>query len=67
MSAGLAEPAEVLDAATHTQIRGVRPLSPWTWHIGSGNVLSGSDPYPAGRLTRGSHGARSAKPAFLAG
>src|SRR5208337_3661294 len=48
LSAGLAEPAEVLDAATHTQIHGVRLLSPWTWHIGSGDILSGSDPYSGG-------------------
>ena len=33
--AGLAETADVNDAATHTQIRGVRLLSAWTWHIAS--------------------------------
>jgi hypothetical protein len=46
--AGLAEPAEMLDTSTHTQIRGIRLLSPWTWHIGSGDVLPGSAPYSAG-------------------
>ena len=39
VSAGLAEPAEVLDAATHTQMRGIRLLSAWTWHIASGDML----------------------------
>jgi hypothetical protein len=34
-SAGLAEPAEMIDAATHTQMRGIRLLSVWTWHIAS--------------------------------
>ena len=37
VSAGLAEPAEVLDTATRTQIRGIRLLSAWTWHIASGD------------------------------
>ena len=48
VSAGLAEPAEVPDAATHMQIRGIRLLSAWTWHIGSGDVLPGRAPYPGG-------------------
>ncbi len=48
VSAGLAEPAEVPDAATHTQIQGIRLLSSWTWHIGSGDVLPGSAPYSGG-------------------
>ncbi|MGD0533922.1 MAG: hypothetical protein ABR999_00575 [Methanoregula sp.] len=39
VSAGLAKPAEVLDAATHTQMRGIRLLSAWTWHIASGDML----------------------------
>lgn len=48
VNAGLAEPAEVPDAATHTQIRGIRLHSAWTWHIGSGDVLPGSAPYSGG-------------------
>ena len=36
------------DAATHTQIRGIRLHSAWTWHIGSGDVLPGSAPYSGG-------------------
>ncbi|MFA6364738.1 hypothetical protein [Methanoregula sp.] len=39
VSAGLAEPAEVIDAATHTQMRGIRLLPAWTWHIASGDML----------------------------
>ena len=39
ISAGLAEPADVLDAATRTQMRGIRLLSTWTWHIASGDGL----------------------------
>jgi hypothetical protein len=42
VSAGLAEPTEVLDAATRTQTRGIRLLSAWTWHIGSGDFQAGS-------------------------
>jgi hypothetical protein len=40
INAGLAEPAEVLDTATHTKTRGIRLLSAWTWHIGSGDFLT---------------------------
>ena len=43
--AGLGEPAMILDTATHSQIRGVRLLSPWTWHIGSGEVSPGAGQY----------------------
>ncbi|MEN6396166.1 MAG: hypothetical protein ABFC78_06770 [Methanoregula sp.] len=39
ISAGLAEPADVLDAATRTQTKGIRLLSTWTWHIASGEGL----------------------------
>ena len=39
VTAGLAEPAEVLDTATHTKSRGIRLLQAWTWHIGSGDFL----------------------------
>ncbi|MFA7695352.1 MAG: hypothetical protein WCX63_07440 [Methanoregula sp.] len=47
ISAGLAEPAEVLDAATHTQMRGLRLLSVWTWHIASGDFPPCGDTNPA--------------------
>ena len=43
VSAGLAEPAEMLDPATRTQMRGIRLLSAWTWHIASGDFLPCSD------------------------
>jgi hypothetical protein len=39
VSAGLAEPAEVPDATTRTETRGIRLLSAWTWHIASGDFL----------------------------
>lgn len=35
IDAGLAEPADILDSATHVQAKGVRLLAPWTWHIAS--------------------------------
>ncbi|HNX18440.1 MAG TPA: hypothetical protein PKM50_08980 [Methanoregula sp.] len=38
IDAGLAEPAETVDTATHVQAKGIRLLSPWTWHIASGDV-----------------------------
>jgi len=51
VSTGLAEPAEVLDATTHTQIRGIRLLPAWTWHIASGETgpapVAGGDGGPA--------------------
>jgi hypothetical protein len=40
VTAGLAEPAEVLDASTRTETRGIRLLSAWTWHIASGDFPS---------------------------
>ena len=43
--AGLGEPAVILDAATHHQIRGIRLLSAWAWHIGSGEVSPGTCQY----------------------
>jgi len=43
VSAGLAEPAEMLDPATRTQMRGIRLLSAWTWHIASGDFLPCGD------------------------
>ncbi|MFZ0675921.1 hypothetical protein, partial [Methanoregula sp.] len=48
VNAGLAEPAEVLDTATHTQIRGIRLLPAWTWHIGSGEFSRGGGQYTGG-------------------
>lgn len=46
VDAGLAETAEVLDSETHQQIRGVRLISPWTWHIASPGpkVFAGTAP-----------------------
>jgi hypothetical protein len=51
VSAGLAEPAEVLDATTHTMTRGIRLLSAWTWHIASGDVLPCTGTCPNGSET----------------
>ena len=34
-SAGIAEKTEVLDRVSHVRYRGVRLLSPWTWHSAS--------------------------------
>jgi hypothetical protein len=48
INAGLAESAEVLDAATHMQFQGVRLLSTWSWHIGSGEFLTGGGQYTGG-------------------
>ena len=45
IQAGIAEPAEVLDTATHTRMQGIRLLPAWTWHIGSGEVSHGSEHY----------------------
>jgi hypothetical protein len=47
-TAGLTEPAEVLDTKTHTKMRGIRLLSVWTWHIGSGDRGSAVSTEPAG-------------------
>jgi hypothetical protein len=46
--AGLAELVEVPDAATRTKVRGIRLLSAWTWHIGSGDFLTGGGKYTGG-------------------
>jgi hypothetical protein len=46
--AGLTEPVEMTDAATHTQVRGIRLLPAWTWHIGSGEFLTGGEQYAGG-------------------
>jgi len=43
--AGLGEPAMILDAATHSRIRGIRLLPAWTWHIGSGEISQGAGQY----------------------
>jgi len=43
--AGLAGQADVLDAATHTQSRGLRLLPAWTWHIGSGEFAGTEGQY----------------------
>jgi hypothetical protein len=48
VTAGFAEPAEVLDTATHTKSRGIRLLPAWTWHIGSGEFLTTGGQYSAG-------------------
>jgi len=40
ISAGLAEPAEMSDTKTRTQMKGIRLLSAWAWHIGSGDLGS---------------------------
>jgi len=46
--AGLAEPAEMLDTKTRTQMKGIRLISAWTWHIGSGDQGSAVSPANAG-------------------
>ena len=38
----------MLDTATHTQIRGIRLLPAWTWHIGSGEFSRGGGQYTGG-------------------
>ena len=45
LDAGIGEPAQILDTATHTQIRGIRLLPSWTWHIGSGEISPGGRQY----------------------
>ena len=47
--AGLGEPAMILDAATHSQIRGIRLLSAWTWHIMSGEISPCAGQYTGNR------------------
>ncbi|MDD4484757.1 MAG: hypothetical protein PHD55_10365, partial [Methanoregula sp.] len=46
--AGLAEPAEMLDTKTRTKMKGIRLISAWTWHIGSGDQGSVVSPANAG-------------------
>jgi hypothetical protein len=47
-TAGLTEPAEMIDTKTRTQMRGIRLISAWTWHIGSGDVGSAVSPGTSG-------------------
>ena len=46
--AGLAEPADMLDTKTRTQMKGIRLISAWTWHIGSGDQGSAVSPANTG-------------------
>ncbi len=52
VTAGLAEPVEVLDTANHVKRQGIRLLSTWTWHIGSGEF-----PTSGGQFTGGENDA----------
>lgn len=66
VNAGLAEPAEVLDTATHTQIRGSGSFPHGPGISGQENFPVVADSIPEGMM-HGLPGARSAKPVFLAG
>ena len=42
-SAGIAEPAELMDRASHRSRKGIRLLPPWTWHAATVSAPLGND------------------------